>query len=177
MMTLHTEESAALFQRLAAKNEEIETALAALRKKSAALYAQSLPEMVFRVVELIDKYREDFDAVSGEACQLQAALGCPCEIQNAQEKAMERIRDLIAAEGELGDAKEKIENLEAECTRLHDHWHKAEEAKQRAAKIIRRAVRYGDMVAEEHPSAVSYNGQCARSEGGIWLAEFDRQNK
>lgn len=70
----------------------------------------------------------------------------------------------------------RITDLEAECTRLHDHWHKAEEAKQRAAKIMRRFVRYGDMVAEDHPSAVSYNGQCARAEGGIWLAEFDRQN-
>lgn len=112
--------------------------------------------------------RGDFDAVASEACQLQDALGFPCETENAQEKAMERLRDLIAAEGELGDAKEKIEKLEAECMRLHDHWHNAEEAKQRAAKILRRFVPYGDMVAEDHPSAVSYNGQCARAEGGFW---------
>jgi hypothetical protein len=69
-----------------------------------------------------NKVRADLDAVAKEACQLQDALGFPCEIENAQEKAMERLRDLIASEGELGDAKEKIESLELECARLHKLW-------------------------------------------------------
>lgn len=51
-----------------------------------------------------DTWRNDFNAVAAEACSLQDALGCPCEMENAQEKAMERIRDLIAADGLLGDA-------------------------------------------------------------------------
>lgn len=56
--------------------------------------------------------------LSKELCQLQDALGCPCEIDDAQEKAMERIRDLIAAEGEVGDAKAKASALETENARL-----------------------------------------------------------
>jgi hypothetical protein len=72
-----------------------------------------------RLEQQRDQARADFNAVAEEACQLQDALGCPCETEKAQEKAMERLRDLIAAEGQVGD-------LEAECTRLHGHWHNAE---------------------------------------------------
>lgn len=54
------------------------------------------------------KLSKGFDAVATEACQLQDALGYPCETDNAQENAMERIRDLIAAKGELGDLKDFI---------------------------------------------------------------------
>ncbi len=48
--------------------------------------------------------------------------------------------------------------------------------RERMARVIRRLVRYADRVAELHPKAVTGNGQNARVEGGIWLAEFDRQN-
>lgn len=108
-----------------------------------------------------DQARNDFNGVAKEACQLQDALGCPCEIRDAQEKAMERIRDLIAAEGELGDAKEKIENLEAECTRLHGHWHAAEEranvAEARLAKAHKAlTVCDGAMMGKVKPSSVAF---------------------
>ena len=49
--------------------------------------------------------------------------------------------------------------------------------RERMARVIRRLVRYADRVAERHPKAVTIHGQNARVEGGIWLAEFDRQNK
>lgn len=49
-----------------------------------------------------------------EMCQLQDALGCPCEMENAHEKAMERLRDLIAAEGELGDLRAELAAMTAE---------------------------------------------------------------
>ena len=48
--------------------------------------------------------------------------------------------------------------------------------RERMARVIRRLVRYADRVAERHPKAVTIHGQNARVEGGIWLAEFDRQN-
>lgn len=55
--------------------------------------------------ERANKLRADFNAVAEESCQLQDAIGCPCELPDAQTKAMARIRDLIAAEGELGDTR------------------------------------------------------------------------
>ena len=48
--------------------------------------------------------------------------------------------------------------------------------REKMARVIRRLVRYADRVAERHPKAVTIHGQNARVEGGIWLAEFDRQN-
>jgi len=48
--------------------------------------------------------------------------------------------------------------------------------REKMSRVIRRLVRYADRVAERHPQAVTINGQNARVEGGIWLAEFDRQN-
>lgn len=48
--------------------------------------------------------------------------------------------------------------------------------REKMARVIRRLVRYADRVAERHPQAVTITGQNARVEGGIWLAEFDRQN-
>ena len=49
--------------------------------------------------------------------------------------------------------------------------------RERMARVIRRLVRYADRVAERHPKAVTISGQNARVEGGIWRAEFDRQNE
>jgi hypothetical protein len=48
--------------------------------------------------------------------------------------------------------------------------------REKMSRVIRRLVRYADRVAERHPQAVTVNGQNARVEGGMWLAEFDRQN-
>jgi len=48
--------------------------------------------------------------------------------------------------------------------------------RERMARVIRRLVRYADRVAERHPKAVTISGQNARVVGGMWLAEFDRQN-
>ena len=47
--------------------------------------------------------------------------------------------------------------------------------REKMARVIRRLVRYADRVAERHPKAVTIHGQNARVEGGMWLAEFDRQ--
>jgi hypothetical protein len=60
----------------------------------------------------IDSEKEYSEALAKELSQLQDALGCPCEMDgNATDSAMCRIRDLIAAEGELGDLKEKKPTL------------------------------------------------------------------
>lgn len=48
--------------------------------------------------------------------------------------------------------------------------------RDKMSRVIRRLVRYADRVAERYPKAVTIHGQNARVEGGIWLAEFDRQN-
>ena len=48
--------------------------------------------------------------------------------------------------------------------------------REKMARVIRRLVRYADRVAERHPKAVTIHGQNARVQGGMWLAEFDRQN-
>lgn len=83
------------------------------------------PEEAFTATEMIEHARKmererdylirsnntlrlDMDGLAHEICQLQDALGCSCEVPDAQEKAMERLRDLIAMEGELGDLKEFI---------------------------------------------------------------------
>ena len=55
-----------------------------------------------------------------------------------------------------------------------EHNHRYE--REKMSRVIRRLVRYADRVAERHPKAVTICGQNARVEGGIWLAEFDRQN-
>ncbi len=53
--------------------------------------------------------REGDEANAADCVQLLRALGIPDRLDiNQQEAAMERIRDLIAAEGELGDVKEKF---------------------------------------------------------------------
>lgn len=69
--------------------------------------------------------KEHSNAMAKDICQLQDSLGCPCEMTNQdgsirdnQIAAMERIRDLIASEGELGDAKEKIEQLKLDYSNL-----------------------------------------------------------
>jgi hypothetical protein len=49
--------------------------------------------------------------------------------------------------------------------------------REKMARVIRRLVRYADLVAERHPKAVTIHGQNARVVGGIWLDEFDRQNE
>ena len=46
--------------------------------------------------------------LSREICELTDALGCPCEVENNHEKSMERIRELVAAEGKLGDCEEVL---------------------------------------------------------------------
>lgn len=66
------------------------------------------------------------------------------------------------------------------CSALRDTMAKMEYnhryEREKMSRVIRRLVRYADRVAERHPKAVTIHGQNARVEGGMWLAEFDRQN-
>jgi len=48
--------------------------------------------------------------------------------------------------------------------------------REKMSRVIRRLVRYADRVAEKHPKAVTVNGQNARINGAMWLAQFDREN-
>ena len=77
-------------------------------------------------------------------------------------------------------AQAAINTLQRDADRLRDTMEKMQynhqADRERIARVIRRLVRYADRVAERHPRAVTGNGQAARTEGGIWLAEFDRQN-
>jgi len=81
----------------------------------------------------------DLDAVAEEACQLQDALGFPCETEKAQEKAMERLRDLIAAEGELGDARQLADDLwemlKESWTAMRSAWNRMDTIREQAPEI------------------------------------------
>lgn len=73
----------------------------------------SIKAEAFKYVRLWDKATKELESLKFGADSINCdrtvgALGCPCEMENSQERAMERIRDLIAMEGELGDLKEFI---------------------------------------------------------------------
>lgn len=53
----------------------------------------------------------------------------------------------------------------------HNHAYERE----KMSRVIRRLVRYADRVAERHPQAVTITGQNARVEGGLWLAQYERE--
>ena len=53
---------------------------------------------------------------------------------------------------------------------------KLERMLEAAAKIITRLLKYADKTAERHPNAVTVQGQSARADAGMWLAQFNRQN-
>src|SRR5689334_14670865 len=76
-----------------------------------------LAKALSEVIKEWDDQQSYINELSKDLCQLQDALDCPCEMTNLdgsikdnQKAALERIRDLIAAEGELGDLKEKLKH-------------------------------------------------------------------
>lgn len=60
---------------------------------------------------LLADEREYSNDLAKDLCELQDALGFPCEVEDCQKKSMERIRDLIAKEGELGDLYDRVQAL------------------------------------------------------------------
>lgn len=111
-------------------NEIVETA----KRESAS--------EIERLTAELDEWKKHAAQSDEELCQLQDALGCPAESRNyhcdcgwrginrsdcpkcgkethddgmvcSQELSMERIRDLIAREGELGDLTARVAELEA----------------------------------------------------------------
>ena len=92
-------------------------------------------------------------------------IGCDvCGPPIREREAQERLaRTACSACAGLRDTMAKME---------YNHQYERE----KMSRVIRRLVRYADRVAERHPQAVTIHGQNARVEGGIWLAEFDRQN-
>lgn len=88
----------------------------ALRRQHAQDAAELLKTQGWLKQAEADQAESDRDL-----CQLQDALGCPCEAPDCQQKAMERLRDLIAAEGELGDAKVKAKADAEEIAKLREN--------------------------------------------------------
>lgn len=89
---------------------------AALQKLAYLLQSQR-----DEAVEALAEERKDSSQFASELCQLQDALGFPVETDNATARAMERIRDLIAAEGEFGDIKETLAKAEERIAWLITH--------------------------------------------------------
>lgn len=48
------------------------------------------------------------EELAKELCELTDALGCPVEQEDSHENSLNRIRDLVAAEGKLGDCEELL---------------------------------------------------------------------
>ena len=87
---------------------------------------------------------------------------------------------LLEVVTKISNERTAIEEVATEADYLRDTMAKMEYnyryEREKMARVIRRLVRYADRVADRHPKAVTICGQNARVEGGIWLAEFDRQN-
>ena len=60
---------------------------------------------------LLAEEKAHSNQLAKEICEMTDALGYPCEMDNNHERAMERIRDRVAMEGELGDCKELLKKF------------------------------------------------------------------
>lgn len=85
---------------------------------------EALQAKIRELEESLRSEKEHSNAMATDICQLQDSLGCPCEMTNSdgsirdcQLAAMERIRDLIAHEGELGDMTIERDKLRSELSK------------------------------------------------------------
>jgi DNA repair exonuclease SbcCD ATPase subunit len=108
-LTAELAESDKFRQQYADKANELEQAIVAAIKEREVVEAE-----LAKVKGWHEQAEKDQAESDKQLCQLQDALGCPCEMDNAQEKAMERLRDLIAAEGELGDTRAELAKVREE---------------------------------------------------------------
>lgn len=69
----------------------------------------------YALKEELEAEKQHSNELAKDLCRLEDALGANCDIQGGgTDKAMERVRDLIAKEGELGDIQSQLEAAKKE---------------------------------------------------------------
>lgn len=75
---------------------------------------KAILNQIRNTIELSQQNHDDFEWIAACLTKIERALGFGNDDinPNVENKCLERIRDLIAAEGELGDLKEKINSID-----------------------------------------------------------------